>query len=1373
MLLGVLFCFGNVQGQTVAFTSSPIDQNDTIYICQNQTITYTNTSSDLPSSYNLLWNFDGGSPNTSTSSSTETVNYPTSGMYNSLLIIDSDTVEKFVIVGSDIGPQATLLMTNTNPSYSTATYNGYTLFRRCGTNNPLTNSLFSFEDPNFSGYPSGTIQYIDWGNGNTENFTGDPSNQAYNAGEYTLTYSVEFPNGCIAVSTYLVFVGGDPPTLSIGGQGEPGCVGFAYSYTLGSNSSVPGTSYEIIYSDGSPTEYYSSLPTNPVHVFDTSSCGSYVNYNSLIYNNQFNILVTGVNGCNPTGTIVSIGPMAVSTPGTASFEMNPGNTVCVSSELLLNNTSYSGEVVDLSVGECTDYYGKYWEISPSTGYTVTQGQLGNPDGSSYYLDWTNGSDQLGLNFDTPGEYIINLTTGNSCGNQSVSDTICVMPGVVADYNLPFNSGCAPLILDFVNNSSTPTCDGYLNNYNWTFNYANPENCGSYDLSFLNGTDSLSTNPRISFNEPGQYIVTLSTDLSPNLTGSSCSLDTYTDTITVIGPPLLNLETPNPICINSSFSPISIVNECYGGSGFSYNWLFGSDATPSTTNQPNPIINYSNPGTQSYNLTITNSCGSVVESESVIVQDDVNISANATSSSCEAGPINLSGSITGGATTGTWTSNILFGSFNPSADSIITIYTPPAGATGVVELTLTSDDPNLPCVSVTETVSININDQALANAGPDTVICSGVLLGLEGSISGAASSALWTTSGDGDFSSASNLNATYTPGLQDNLDGSVELYLTTDDPIGPCEPYTDTLVVGILPLPETSIIGDFVLCSSDTLDIAHSNSLFPETTNYYWSLSNVLGVNATPSGSGIINFPNSEIDFVLENTDTIPLSVEYSVYAETNGCIGPSIDTVITINPEPQIVPFNDIFVCPEGVVPFINFVSQPYTLDFDWINDNTTIGLASNGTGNIDSWIAPINASNTINFGEIQVTPTLNECFGDPFVFNINIKPIPTVDSVEIEICSGDTIQEVNWSSNLTGSTFTWNSSASASLSGFVPSSGTGVLGPYYNVINSGDEMDTITVSVYAEYDGCTGPIYEYFIFVKPLPSVQTSNVPICPADTLAELVAEGLPIGGSYDWVDGPNSSSYTVLNPGNNSTYIVNYTLDNCIAYDTATVEYKIVPDLSVNNDSICEGQFASLVLTTSPPSAGTYLWTPGLYDTQQIEVSPPSSQTYSVSFVDSLTQCELTSSGIVYVDTIPEVEISATDIQICSGDFTTLTASSNIGGGTFLWSTGETTPSISVSPLFTDTFNVVYTKNNCFDSVQIIIDVIQSPSLNVDPLEVCYGSDTIATASGLPLGGDYLWYTVPQQTTASISFTNLTSSDTIPVSYTNNGCTIFDAL
>ena len=179
--------------------------------------------------------------------------------------------------------------------------------------------------------------------------------------------------------------------------------------------------------------------------------------------------------------------------------------------------------------------------------------------------------------------------------------------------------------------------------------------------------------------------------------------------------------------------------------------------------------------------------------------------------------------------------------------------------------------------------------------------------------------------------------------------------------------------------------------------------------------------------------------------------------------------------------------------------------------------------------------------------------------------------------------------------------------------------------------------------------------------------------------------------------------------------------IAYDTATVEYKIVPDLSVNNDSICEGQLASLVLTTIPASSGTYSWSPGSYTTQQIEVSPPSSQTYTVSFVDSLTLCELTASGIVYVDTIPVVEIISTDDEICSGDFVTLSASSNIGNGSFLWSTGETTSSILVSPFVTDTFSVVYSKNNCFDSFPLI-----------------YGTLACASARGddATLRGEYCW-------------------------------------
>ena len=56
---------------------------------------------------------------------------------------------------------------------------------------------------------------------------------------------------------------------------------------------------------------------------------------------------------------------------------------------------------------------------------------------------------------------------------------------------------------------------------------------------------------------------------------------------------------------------------------------------------------------------------------------------------------------------------------------------------------------------------------------------------------------------------------------------------------------------------------------------------------------------------------------------------------------------------------------------------------------------------------------------------------------------------------------------------------------------------------------------------------------------------------------------------------------------------------------------------------------------------------------------------------------------------VSISGTN-SICQGSSTTLTATSNIAGSTFLWSTGATTASITVTPAATTTYSVTATKS-----------------------------------------------------------------------------------
>lgn len=202
------------QNLTVSFTSNPPAASNIISICQNQAIVFTNTSTNIPTNATTLWTFNGGSPATSTSTNSVSVVYPSSGTFIVKLEINNVSITKTVNVGGSVGPQATLVLPpNPATGFSTTTYNGFTLFRRCG--NGVSNGSFNFTDPNYSQYPIGTTQFVDWGDGSTSSFTSATISKPspYGQGERTLTYTVTYPNGCSATTTYLVFVGNGPPSL--------------------------------------------------------------------------------------------------------------------------------------------------------------------------------------------------------------------------------------------------------------------------------------------------------------------------------------------------------------------------------------------------------------------------------------------------------------------------------------------------------------------------------------------------------------------------------------------------------------------------------------------------------------------------------------------------------------------------------------------------------------------------------------------------------------------------------------------------------------------------------------------------------------------------------------------------------------------------------------------------------------------------------------------------------------------------------------------------------------------------------------------------------------------------------------------------------
>src|SRR5207253_1535426 len=66
-------------------------------------------------------------------------------------------------------------------------------------------------------------------------------------------------------------------------------------------------------------------------------------------------------------------------------------------------------------------------------------------------------------------------------------------------------------------------------------------------------------------------------------------------------------------------------------------------------------------------------------------------------------------------------------------------------------------------AASNTATVTINPAAIANAGPSQTICAGSTATLAGTLGGSATSATWS-GGAGSFSSATNLNAVYTPGV---------------------------------------------------------------------------------------------------------------------------------------------------------------------------------------------------------------------------------------------------------------------------------------------------------------------------------------------------------------------------------------------------------------------------------------------------------------------------------------------------------------------------------------------------------------------------------------------------------------------------------
>ncbi|TPV33374.1 T9SS type A sorting domain-containing protein [Paucihalobacter ruber] len=303
----------------------------------------------------------------------------------------------------------------------------------------------------------------------------------------------------------------------------------------------------------------------------------------------------------------------------------------------------------------------------------------------------------------------------------------------------------------------------------------------------------------------------------------------------------------------------------------------------------------------------------------------------------------------------------------------------------------------------------------------------------------------------------------------------------------------------------------------------------------------------------------------------------------------------------------------------------------------------------------------------------------------------------------------------------------------------------------SPEETTTYMVTVTDDYE--QSDTAEVTVTVNPIPTANAGeDQSICAGDSVT-LTASG---GSSYLWSNGTTTQSITVT-PNQTTTYTVEVTENGCSSSDEVTVTINPAPPVNAGND-VTIGITQSVNLTAS--GATSYTWNTGETG-ESITVSPTETTTYVVT--GTTDGCSAEDEVTVFIAGPITAVINGTT-SICQGDSTTLTVE---GGTGYLWSTGETTASITVSPEETTTYMVTVTDDyEQSDTAEVTVTMNPIPTANAgEDQSICAGESITLTASG---GSSYLWSN--GATTQSITVTpNQTTTYTVEV--TENGCSSSD--
>jgi hypothetical protein len=343
------------------------------------------------------------------------------------------------------------------------------------------------------------------------------------------------------------------------------------------------------------------------------------------------------------------------------------------------------------------------------------------------------------------------------------------------------------------------------------------------------------------------------------------------------------------------------------------------------------------GSVSYSITPTaNGCNGPVHVLTVTVNPIATVSAGADFAVCEPVSFEVKGFLGGAATTGNWSVvGPASGSLSASTttgNEVTAIYTiSSADIDGVITFRLTTNDPDTagPCVSVSDDVNVSINRRAVVTLPADYTLCEPTTIGLSGTLSGSATSAIWSTASTGGLSTTSIVGPgpTYTAAATYNtiaadVTNTLTFRLTTNDPdaSGPCT--AEFAEIDIHINESAKVNADLLapICDYDTALL--TGSLSGSATSAVWT--------APAGATGIIQNPASlSTEYYHTKSDLAMKTLTFTLTTNdpdgAGPCVSSSDDVTLTINKlDPvDLVNLKSTYAENEAIHPLIAFPNDP------------------------------------------------------------------------------------------------------------------------------------------------------------------------------------------------------------------------------------------------------------------------------------------------------------------------------------------------------------------------------------------------------------------------------------------------------------------